>query len=233
MDDGMTLMPKPMRRDVVAVLFGVAALALVGGTTTAQAQAVGIFGAVETARKGLKPFPKWTGVLRRNIREIAQIKETTKKKGQCEATLFTKCYYDNWQKLIAYNRNAPPGGQLDSVNRYMNRARYIIDPINWGVRDYWASPLQFFRKDGDCEDYAIAKYLTLRALGWKVESMRIVVLQDLNLKIAHAILSVYYNGKILLLDNQIVQVVDSKTVRHYQPIYSVNENGWWRLRRPR
>ena len=55
----------------------------------------------------------------------------------------------------------------------------------------------------------------------------------MNLRIAHAILSVYYKGKILLLDNQIAQVVDSRNVRHYQPIYSVNENGWWRLRRAR
>jgi predicted transglutaminase-like cysteine proteinase len=93
--------------------------------------------------------------------------------------------------------------------------------------------MQFFTKDGDCEDYAIAKYLTLRALGWKADTLRIVVLQDMNLRIAHAILSVYYKGKILLLDNQIAQVVDSRNVRHYQPIYSVNENGWWRLRRAR
>lgn len=220
----MPLMPKTMRRDILAVLFGVVALALAGGTTTAQAKTAGIFGAVEIPRKGLRPFPKWTGALERHFRQMAE------KKGPCEATLFTKCYYDNWQKLIAHNRNATPGGQLDSVNRYMNKARYIIDPINWGVRDYWASPLQFFRKDGDCEDYAIAKYLTLRALGWKADTMRIVVLQDMNLRIAHAILSVYFNGKILLLDNQIGQVVDSRNVRHYQPIYSVNENGWWRLR---
>ncbi len=223
----MTSMAKPMRRDIMAVLFGVAALALVGGTTAAHARTVGIFGAVETPRKGLKPFPKWTGALERHFRQMAE------KRGPCEDTLFTRCYYKNWRKLISLNRDASPGGQLDSINRYMNRHRYIIDPINWGVRDYWASPIQFFTKDGDCEDYAIAKYLTLRALGWKADALRIVVLQDMNLRIAHAILSVHYKGKILLLDNQIGQVVDSRNVRHYQPIYSVNENGWWRLRRPR
>ncbi len=223
----MTVMARLKRRHTVFLLCGVVALALVGGTTAAHARAAGIFGAVETPRTGLKPFPKWTGALERHFKQMAQ------KKGPCEGTLFTKCYYENWQKLIAHNRGASPGGQLDSINRYMNRHRYIIDPINWGVRDYWASPIQFFRKDGDCEDYAIAKYLTLRALGWKADKLRIVVLQDMNLRIAHAILSVYHNGRILLLDNQIVQVVDSEQVRHYRPIYSVNENGWWRLRSAR
>ena len=82
----------------------------------------------------------------------------------------------------------------------------------------------------DAAAAAAAKYLTLRALGWKAESMRIVVLQDMNLRIAHAILSVSYKGKTLLLDNQVAQVVDSRNVLHYRPIYSVNENGWWRLR---
>ncbi len=223
----MTLTPRIKRRDIVSVLFGVVALALVGASTAAHARTVGIFGAVETPRKGLKPFPKWTGALERHFKQIAE------KRAPCEETLFTRCYYENWQKLIAQNRGASPGGQLDSINRYMNRYRYIIDPINWGVRDYWAAPMQFCRKDGDCEDYAIAKYLTLRALGWNAEALRIVVLQDMNLRIAHAILSVNYNGRILLLDNQIVQVVDSRQVHHYRPIYSVNENGWWRLRRAR
>ncbi|MDH5749703.1 MAG: hypothetical protein OEY85_10380, partial [Rhodospirillales bacterium] len=75
---------------------------------------------------------------------------------------------------------------------------------------------------------AIAKYLTLRILGWDPDKMRIVVLNDLNLKIAHAVLIVQLDGKYLLLDNQISLVVDSDRVRHYRPIYSVNEHSWWR-----
>ena len=221
----MTLMPKPMRRNIMAILFGVAALALVGGTTAAHARTVGIFGAVETPRKGLKPFPKWTGALARHFRQMAE------KRGPCEETLFTRCYYKNWQKLIALNRDASPGGQLDSINRYMNRHRYIIDPINWGVRDYWASPMQFFRKDGDCEDYAIAKFTSLRALGWDNAHMRIVVLQDLNLKIAHAVLVVYVDGEAWILDNQIKQIVTADTILHYRPLFSLNEDSWWIHRR--
>ncbi len=120
-----------------------------------------------------------------------------------------------------------PHAKIDKVNRFMNRAKYVVDPINWGVKDYWETPGEFFVRFGDCEDYAIAKFLTLRALGFKDESMRIVIVQDLNLKVAHAILAVYIDDTIKILDNQIQQVVDAPTIRHYKPIYSVNEQSWW------
>jgi predicted transglutaminase-like cysteine proteinase len=109
----------------------------------------------------------------------------------------------------------------------MNRTRYVVDPRNYGVPDYWATPQQFLRRDGDCEDYAITKYLSLRALGVPSSEMRILVVQDLNLRLAHAILIVYHNGRALILGNQIKSVVDTSVVRHYKPIYPINENFWW------
>ena len=113
----------------------------------------------------------------------------------------------------------------------MNKHPYITDPVNWGVDDYWASIGQFFAKDGDCEDYAIAKFYTLRELGWDNDQMRIVVLQDLNLRVAHAILVVQAGERTLVLDNQINQVVEAAAIRHYRPIFSLNETHWW-LHRP-
>ncbi len=121
--------------------------------------------------------------------------------------------------------------QIRSVNAEMNRHRYILDPVNYGVPDYWATPFQFLRLDGDCEDYAIAKFMSLRALGFDNDSLRVVVLRDLNLKLAHAILVVYHEGQVFVLDNQISDVVEAAAIRHYRPIYSVNETAWW-LHRP-
>src|SRR3546814_10214490 len=72
----------------------------------------------------------------------------------------------------------------------------------------------------------IAKFMALRALGVDNAEMRIVVLNDLNLRIGHAVLVVYVDGKALVLDNQIKSVVPADTIRHYQPVYSVNEDGW-------
>ena len=108
----------------------------------------------------------------------------------------------------------------------MNRWAYQVDPAIWNKKDYWATPNQFMYRTGDCEDYAISKYISLLHLGFTPAEMRIVVLQDLNLKILHAILVVYLDGQPLVLDNQIKQVVHASRIRHYKPIYSINQSNW-------
>ena len=119
--------------------------------------------------------------------------------------------------------------QMDSVNRYVNRYPYIEDIVNWGVEDYWATVYEFQRKSGDCEDYAIAKFTSLRALGVPNDDMRIEIVQDLNLGgILHAVLIVFDQGKVYVLDNQIKQVMLAVDIYHYKPIYSINETHWWR-----
>ncbi|GLQ06192.1 transglutaminase-like cysteine peptidase [Sneathiella chinensis] len=183
-----------------------------------HASANGIFGFREIAYTDLKPFPKWQKVL-----------DTYKERpGNCDSGQLNACAYKKWEELIEELQDAPKAKQLERVNTYINLFRYILDPINWGVKDYWEIPREFFARFGDCEDYAIVKYFTLRALGWKAEEMKIVVLQDMNLRIAHAILAVELDGKQMILDNQIGLVVDAKRIKHYRPIYSVNELGWWR-----
>ncbi|MCF8466657.1 MAG: transglutaminase-like cysteine peptidase [Sneathiella sp.] len=185
-----------------------------------EAEAVGLFGYQATPYSGLKPFPKWQKVL-------DHYKDSP---GDCVSGKYNRCAHQKWLALIKEWQVLPKDEQLYRINRHMNLFRYILDPINWGVRDYWEIPKEFFARFGDCEDYAIVKYFTLRALGWKAEDMKIVVLQDMNLGVAHAILVVDYKGKSLVLDNQIGQVVDATRIHHYRPIYSVNENGWWRHR---
>jgi predicted transglutaminase-like cysteine proteinase len=205
----------------LAILF----LLLSWAVPAAAQPAVGapsFFGTVEVPRQGLQPFPKWTGALHRHFEERARTP------GPCEATRFNQCHWQEWQALIARLRDVPPAGQLAEVNRYLNRAKYITDPINWNMDDYWATPGQFFVRNGDCEDYAIAKFLTLRQLGWPAERLRLAVLQDLNLKIPHAVLIARLeDGRQLVLDNQIEQVVEEGTIRHYRPVYSLGEDGWW------
>ena len=112
----------------------------------------------------------------------------------------------------------------------MNRSKYIQDAKNWGIKDYWASPGEIYAKFGDCEDFAIAKYMALKYLGFDPGILRVVAVKDLNLKVGHAILAVYFNKRILILDNQIKIVVDSRKIRHYQPVYSINEKYWYRHR---
>ena len=83
--------------------------------------------------------------------------------------------------------------QIEEVNTYLNNVSYLTDPINYGVADYLAVPREHLSRQGDCDDYAIAKFLSLRSLGFSNEGLRVVVLQDLNLRIPHAVLAVYVN----------------------------------------
>lgn len=177
-----------------------------------------LFGTREIHSSNLKLFPKW--------------RETQTRFGdEKNGCAYPLCDQKYWAKVVHDLAGADRMAQIKTINREMNERLYVTDPINWGVPDYWATPFQFLRKNGDCEDYAIAKFMALRALGFDNAEMRIVVLNDLNLGIAHAILVVYVDGKALVLDNQIESVVPADSIRHYQPIYSVNEDGWW-LHRP-
>ncbi len=185
-----------------------------------NAQAVGAFGFKAYAHQDLKPFPKWRKVL-----------NTYKNRpGPCGNGQLNACAYQKWKELVDDLKDKPKKYQLGKVNSYINKYRYILDPINWGVKDYWAIPKEFFAKFGDCEDYAIVKYFTLRALGWDADDMRIIILQDMNLRAAHAILIVKFEGKQMVLDNQISLLVAASRIRHYRPIYGLNENGWWRYK---
>jgi predicted transglutaminase-like cysteine proteinase len=129
--------------------------------------------------------------------------------------------------LVALLANQTPVAQLDTVNAVVNRVPYVEDRVNYGTEDYWATPAEFIARGGDCEDYAIAKYMLLRRAGVPADAMRVAVVRDLALGTSHAILAVEAGGTTWILDNQAVDVKPADAVTRYQPVYSINENGWW------
>jgi predicted transglutaminase-like cysteine proteinase len=207
---------------LACVMVGMVLASAVGGRQAGAApDHPNIFGTKEFRASSLKKFRKWTGVIKRHEAEFPAVDRN------CQITLRNRCAVVQWQTFLKKIASLPRRKQIDKVNRYFNKLLYIVDPINYGLRDYWATPKQFFQRNGDCEDYAISKYISLRTLGVPIEDMRIVVLDDLNLKIAHAVLVVYLDGEALVLDNQIGQVINAKRILHYKPIYSINERNWW------
>lgn len=211
-----------MRTLLIAVTLPAAAgsgpaVAAIGTGVTPPA----LFGSREVRSNKLHLFPKWRGALSRHFNE-AKLSEAS-----CAETAFNRCHLRQWKEFLSGLGGIDRLSQIKAVNHFFNRHRYIIDPKNYGVPDYWATPFQFMTRDGDCEDYAITKYFSLRSLGFPPESMRILVLQDLNLDTAHAILVVYLGGRALVLDNQVATVVDADSIFHYRPIYSINEQHWW------
>lgn len=195
-----------------------------GAPTRATTLSTPLFGTTEIRSNNLVSFTNWTGVLGRfeQSRALGQGLCATAGSGSSG-----RCSWDTWQQQIKDFTGMGEMEQLRAVNKEMNRRRYILDRVNWGMEDYWATVFEFLRKNGDCEDYSIAKYLTLRALGWPADKLRLVILRDTKLDLNHAVLAVYTSQGVYIADNQVSDIVRADAIRHYKPIYSINENGWW------
>lgn len=191
----------------------------------------GVFGTNEIRSSDLSAFTKWTGMLARATETAAGPGSPNAgplaNSGKCRPNPRFPCPDQALSELVDELSNKTTTEKLDGVNRFVNRVRYVTDDVNWGVADYWATPDEFFRMSGDCEDFAIAKFVALKRLGIDADRMRIVVLEDENLKTHHAVLTVETSQGRAVLDNQISQVILDTEIHHYRPIYSINETAWW------
>jgi predicted transglutaminase-like cysteine proteinase len=179
-----------------------------------------LFGYQEIRRSDLSLFPQWLSVLERHLHDMTP-------EGQCDIPIFNQCHLKNWLAFLQSIRKLTSGEQIRKVNEYANKKEYVLDIQNYGVEDYWATPKQFLQNSGDCEDFAIIKLLSLKQLGFDTQLMRIVIVQDTNLRIAHAVMSINSGKDILILDNQIPEVISHSAIFHYVPVYSLNETSWW------
>ncbi|BAN34269.1 hypothetical protein SCD_n00420 [Sulfuricella denitrificans skB26] len=186
---------------------------------TASAQPANLFGFHELQRESLEIFPQWTSVLKRHARDNLIDSDCGKSS--------LRCHMAEWQQFLGSIKGQSARQQFTAVNSFANEKKYVLDIDIYGVPDYWAIPREFLYNNGDCEDFAILKYMSLRQLGFSVDMMRVVVLQDTNLRTAHAVLALYTDNDILILDNQTQQIVSHRNIVHYVPIFSVNEKHWW------
>lgn len=177
-----------------------------------------LFGAGEIAHPPATDFAKWTDTMARYERERRQ------EKALCEAG---DCALVRWREFLETLRGQDAAAQLRAVNAYFNRLPYRTDIENYGAEDYWATPRELFARGGDCEDYAIAKYLSLRALGWPAERLRVAVVHDNARDLVHAALIAYRGANAYVLDIEIAEVTDHRAIARYVPIFSISENGWW------
>lgn len=177
----------------------------------------------EVKADNIEMFPKWMEMLTHYNAESHTLDTL------CGKEQYNPCKLKDWKNFMEALKGKPRMEQLTQVNAFANRYPYIEDIVNWGLEDYWETVYEFQRKAGDCEDYAIAKFTALRALGVPNDDMRIEIVEDINLGgIIHAILIVFVDGQVYVLDNQIKQVVPAVSIYHYKPIYSINEAHWWR-----
>ncbi len=138
---------------------------------------------------------------------------------------------DDWAALL----KKPPDGDvretLRRVNQFFNkRLEFKDDIVVWRQQDYWATPIEFLRKGaGDCEDYAIAKYITLREMGVPASQLRITYVKALQLNQAHMVLTWYPtpNAIPLVLDNLKDAILPATQRPDLLPVYSFNGEGMW------
>jgi len=113
--------------------------------------------------------------------------------------------------------------KLEKVNDFFNGTPYHSDQSVWGVSDYWATRLQFIGKDkGDCEDYVIAKYFTLKELGVPTSKLYMTYAKSLKFKVAHMVLTYYETPKSipLVLDNYNFKILPANQRDDLVPVYS-------------
>lgn len=140
---------------------------------------------------------------------------------------------ESWQALHEMASNAPVDRQLRLVNSFFNRVRFVTDMEHWGEEDYWATPVELLTTNGgDCEDFSIAKYLTLKSMGVPDEQLRIVYVKALELNQAHMVLAWYPepDADPLILDNLTNEIRPASERPDLEPVYSFNGEGLWLTR---
>lgn len=173
----------------------------------------GLFGSTEVRSTDISAFTKWTTVMARFEQQMSTQSNTPR--------------VQSWKASIKRLQGMSEADKVAGVNDYVNKVNYIEDRQNYNKSDYWATPIEFFARGGDCEDFAIAKYASLRALGFRADQMRIAIVQDKIKNIPHAILIVYTDEGTFVLDNQDKRTRTASDVNRYKPIFSINSGAWW------
>lgn len=124
--------------------------------------------------------------------------------------------------------------QLDEANRGINAViRYVSDMTQFGVPDRWSSALaSFATAKGDCEDYAIAKYVVLQQAGFPQDNLRIVLVRDRSVRQDHAVLAARLDDHWLILDNRWSRIVSDTEARNLVPLFALNHTGVFMLTAP-
>nr|WP_231878374.1 transglutaminase-like cysteine peptidase [Oleiphilus sp. HI0117] len=135
-----------------------------------------------------------------------------------------------WERIANYKQNITHQQKLKLVNQFFNRVKFVSDQEQWNKEDYWATPLEFLATNaGDCEDFSIAKYFTLREMGIPDDMIKITYVKALELNQAHMVLAYYPtpDAEPLILDNLINEIKPAGQRTDLAPVYSFNGEGLW------
>jgi predicted transglutaminase-like cysteine proteinase len=135
-----------------------------------------------------------------------------------------------WSKLIREDKSATDMEKMEKVNSFFNQLPFIDDIIHWKQEDYWATPVEMLATNGgDCEDFSIAKYFTLKLMGMSDKKLNMTYVKALKLNQAHMVVTYYEKpgAEPLVLDNIDKTIKPASQRKDLLPVYSFNGTNLW------
>jgi predicted transglutaminase-like cysteine proteinase len=187
--------------------------------TRPSAEPFGLFAAT-LSKGGLRE--KWLGVQRRLDDELVQLALCDGDRERCVSPAALQ-----FLAIVDAARAREGRARLGEINRAINLAIHpMSDLAQWGEIDVWSSPLVTFAHGaGDCEDYAIAKFVALRVAGVSPDDLRIVIMRDTIHGEDHAVAAARLDGQWLTLDNRRMAMVEDVYIRNYRPTFVIDRDG--------
>ncbi|MGJ0351899.1 transglutaminase-like cysteine peptidase [Aliarcobacter cryaerophilus] len=140
---------------------------------------------------------------------------------------FAKNRFIALNTMLEKNKNSDLRTKLEKINDFFNDIKYASDQAVYGTSDYWANPYEFLAKDkGDCEDYAIAKYLALEYLGVPTSKMFLSYVRVKSSNEAHMVLTYFEtpSSEPLVLDNLRKTIQPASKRDDLIPVFNFNPN---------
>jgi predicted transglutaminase-like cysteine proteinase len=199
-------------------------------------------GALELIRKSAEPFglftsrvhggglrEKWMGLEHKLEDERVQLALCDGDRARCVSPAALR-----FLAVVDNGRAREGRARFGEINRAINLAiRAMSDLAQFGEIDVWSSPLDTFATGaGDCEDYAIAKFVALQMAGVSPDDVRIVVMRDTIRGEDHAVTMARLDGHWLTLDNRRMAMVEDADIRNYRPLFVIDGQGVMRYDDP-
>jgi predicted transglutaminase-like cysteine proteinase len=171
---------------------------------------------------------KWNGVVADIRAESAILTQCRDDAAACPAAA------QKFLAVIAEGRSREGRARAGVINRAINLAiEPTSDLAQWGVPDRWSAPLQTLASGrGDCEDYAIAKYVALREAGVAESDLRFVIVRDLSLGADHAVTVTRLGDKWIVLDNRRFMLLEDVDMQRVVPLFVLDRDGVKRFAPP-
>lgn len=164
---------------------------------------------------------KWQGVeadIRADGKVLARCRDD---RAHCPAAA------QNFLSIVAQGRALTGRARIGVINRAINLSiAATSDLAQWGVPDRWSAPLETFSTGrGDCEDYAIAKYVALTEAGVPAEDVKLVIVRNTAAREDHAVVTVRLDGRWIVLDNRWLTLVAADEMPGVVPLFVLDAGG--------